>query len=638
MPELRVTHRQSLERRYTDRRSKTRETHQYSREQPPDAYMLPNLVKAHSGSSSSRSCHTHPEQDHSIMSPRRSAKKIQVGRHKHKKDNSIIRGAQILRQQLMILDDEDDYECNDKALKLGPIHESASGRHSHQQQHRRHDSPHRQHHKDVPQEDASTSSDDWSDPWNVSRRRAVPPVQEETQESDIEEQLITPRWQKREPPEEDDDKTQNEDQTAFTFDTKGDASKWAELSDGEDDADVTPEPMNLEDDEDLFATALVRRTPPPPPPPVPDGDTPESFMGRNRSLRTKVQTYIVQRVDEMDASTYASSYCQEASPSVAPGCSYLPNGLAVNTSTNTPGPKMAGPASPSGFPTLRQWDCNADSLDLLQELKNDEEVLRELETQGCRVHSLRQDKRDVSLPTVAVQQQAQEQDESSPCQHVVSPNSPLYLELIGDPAYLHAQRAGHVWQSLVSQHVRFPSKWWNGARGPPLGIGERRSWNYHGRHRIQANDVLNSLVHNRGSAGRILLHIVVRDLMTMQPVHDIAIGCFHPNARGIRSAGAFSPELEDCRDIWLAVRRRNDEFSVTETLLKKTSGHDDDADASPLGSNKSAVHNQNMRVVFGEQPPMQTLFVMESELYEILSKHKDGALPPAVVLMQQFLR
>jgi hypothetical protein len=296
---------------------------------------------------------------------------------------------------------------------------------------------------------------------------------------------------------------------------------------------------------------------------------------------------------------------------------------------------MAGPESPSGFPTLRPWECNADSLDLLQDIKNDEEALKELETRGCHMNLLLQNKRDFLLPP-PIQQQAQEQDEISPCQHVVSPNSPLYLDLIGDPAYLHAQRAGNLWQSLVSQHVRFPSKWWNGARGPPLGIGERRSWNYHGRHRIQANDVLNSFVTNRGSAGRILLHIIVRDLMTMQPVHDIAIGCFHPNARGVRASSAFSPEIEDCRDVWLAVRRRNDEISVTETLLKKTSSAD--ADASPLGSRKSAVHNQNMRVVFGELPPMQTIFVMENELYEILSEHKDGALPPAVVLVQQFLR
>jgi hypothetical protein len=428
------------------------------------------------------------------------------------------------------------------------------------------------------------------------------------------------------------------------------ASKSAELSSdaSEEDVNVPLEPMDLKHDEDLlddvFEDLLAAAQTRPQPPPAPEEeDTPETTMGRNRSLRTKTQTYIVQRleIDEME----------DSSPPVALGCSYLPNELFRNT--NTPGSqRMAGPTSPSGFPTFTQWDSNADSLDLLQDIKSDEEALREPESQDCHGNSLQQHKSEFRLPTVQVlvqhqahaqdavevQRHTHEHDENSPCQHVVSPYSPLYLNLIRDPAYLHAQQAGTVWQSLVSQHVRFPSKWWNGARGPPLGIGEHRSWNYHGRHRIEANHVLNALVHNRGSAGRILLHLVVRDLMTMQPVQDIAIGCFHPNARGIRATTAFSPELQDCRDIWLAVRRRHDEFSIAESLLKKWRYNNDNADASPLGSRKSAVDNQNMRVVFGELPPMQTMFIMENELYEILSEHKDGPLPPSVILVQQFLR
>jgi hypothetical protein len=86
----------------------------------------------------------------------------------------------------------------------------------------------------------------------------------------------------------------------------------------------------------------------------------------------------------------------------------------------------------------------------------------------------------------------------------------------------------------------------------------------------------------------------------------------------------------------LAVRRRNVEISVAGTLLKHMSSAN--ANASPLGSRKSAVHNQNMRVGFGELPPMQTIFVMVDELCEILSEHKDGTLPPAVVLVQRFLQ
>ena len=640
-------------------------------------------------------------------------------RHQHRKDNSILRGAQILRKQLMILEDQQ----GDDDDELGrPIHDSTtSSPQSHSRQRRQPQYRDHYHHPTEDDDDDSTSSD------NDRSRIAMSTVPEESTQESSSLSHVVQEWQtqeKKSAHDDDDNQTENDDDasqttftydtqgdTTFTFDTKGDVSTWAELSPGQKEdkpVDVTHETMdsdenssgeNMLDDlfenlfEDMFDdlfTAIGHgngngKPSPPPPPPAPqnEGDTPETTMGRNGSLRTKSQTYIVQRVDDMDectndssyyqdndtndyssyyqdTNTNDSSYYQESSSSLPPpvggalGCSYLPTGL-FGKNTNTPSPRpqlMACRPSPSGIPMYRQWDDgNADSLDLLQDIKNGEEALRKLENSqelynGVQLVPSPNNKNEFRFPAVQQQQQeahqenVNEQFEISPCSsHVISPTSPLYLELIRDPAYQHALRAGTVWQSLVSQHVRFPRQWW-APGGPSLGVRDRRSWKYHGRHRIEANAVLNSLVHNRGSPGRILLHIVVRDLMTMQPIQDIAIGCFHPDAREIRSTSAFSPKVQDSRDIWLAVRRRHDELSVTETLLTRKGGNnkDDNSHASPLGVKKNAVHNQNMRAVFGELPPIQTIFLMENDVYEILSQHKNGPLPPSVVLIQQFLR
>jgi hypothetical protein len=221
---------------------------------------------------------------------------------------------------------------------------------------------------------------------------------------------------------------------------------------------------------------------------------------------------------------------------------------------------------------------------------------------------------------------------------ILSPLSPKYRELIHDPAFVHACNAGALWQSLVSQHVKMPSSWWNADRRPLLGSQYQRPWNYVGRHRVEGNQVLNGFVHTRGSAGRVLLHMIVQDLVTLEPVQDIAIGCFHPNARGIRRTAAFDPDLEACRDVWIGVRRRNDDDeSVLEALFRK--GHGDrPADSSPLGS-KYEVDNTNMRVVFGDQPPIQTMYIMESNLFETLSGlMREQSLPPALLVMQEYLR
>jgi hypothetical protein len=223
-----------------------------------------------------------------------------------------------------------------------------------------------------------------------------------------------------------------------------------------------------------------------------------------------------------------------------------------------------------------------------------------------------------------------------------------YDQLLRDPAYLHAQNAGFIWQSIVGQHIRFPSSWWNGARGPPINSGYDDSnsnhpadtsnipWMYFGRHTIPDHPVLNQLVKCQASAGRLLLHIVVQDLMTRTPIQDIVIGCFHPNSKGIRSP--TSPALkryENCRDIWMAVRKRNHTaVAATDSLIYSpshwenpkasnshrptTSAYNYSISRSPLGSGQR-VTNQNVRAVFGDKAPLETIFLSEDELYERLA-------------------
>ena len=218
-----------------------------------------------------------------------------------------------------------------------------------------------------------------------------------------------------------------------------------------------------------------------------------------------------------------------------------------------------------------------------------------------------------------------------------------YSMLLADPAYLHAQKAGFLWQSLVGQHVRFPSRWWNGARSPPMRDDplDSSEWQYRGRYTVRGHDALRKLVRNRGAAGRLLLHIVVQDLMTHKPVQDIAVGCYHPNARGIRKSAAADESLEDCRDVWIAVRKRCSYcVSVLDHLLKQEGDGDKKKFCtSPLGRGRR-VTNQNVRVVYGEKPPMETIFCPESEVFERLSSVPTDSVQqscPPLLLLEDFV-
>jgi hypothetical protein len=122
--------------------------------------------------------------------------------------------------------------------------------------------------------------------------------------------------------------------------------------------------------------------------------------------------------------------------------------------------------------------------------------------------------------------------------------------------------------------------------------------------------------------------------MTHQPVQDVAIGCFHPNARGIRPRDRPADgSLEDCRDVWLATRKRTHfNVSVLDHLLKEPGV----LWKTPLGS-RQHVTNMNVRVVYGESPPLETIFCPESELFERLSSplplsNGQQSCPPLLLL------
>ena len=225
---------------------------------------------------------------------------------------------------------------------------------------------------------------------------------------------------------------------------------------------------------------------------------------------------------------------------------------------------------------------------------------------------------------------------------IVSPISDQYTQLREtDQAFRHAMNAGSLWQSIVGQHVRFPLQWWEGHhRTAPLGcngrITAKNKWIYYDRHRIKGDIFLNKFVPRRDSPGSLLLHIIVQDFMTSSPVMDIAIGCFHPNAKTVRPSEIRNKRIDDCRDIWLATRSRTEEaISVIDPnfLINKLG----EPKQTPLGDTKRRVGNHNVRAIFGETPPIRTIFAAESEIYEILAGMDDYSNGPADELLRKYL-
>ena len=120
--------------------------------------------------------------------------------------------------------------------------------------------------------------------------------------------------------------------------------------------------------------------------------------------------------------------------------------------------------------------------------------------------------------------------------------------------------------------------------------------------------------------------------MTSSPVFDIAIGCFHPNAKAVRPSEKRNKRIDDCRDVWMATRdRTEDGISVID--VQKLG----EPKKSPLGDAKRRISNHNVRAIFGETPPVRTLFLAESDIYETLAAADDTQNGPADVLLRKYL-
>jgi len=405
---------------------------------------------------------------------------------------------------------------------------------------------------------------------------------------------------------------------------------------------------------------------------------------------------MVQRVSELDNSTFASSTSNDG---YLP--TYLISGLACgddfkSTPCNNRRSQLLNKYNSDNNNTNNKDEAQETStLDFLANLHVEQEELnlifnsfeeeqQELFAQSnCRYTSLaanhhishtvssRSNKKPSSYTTTSssdpppakIEAPHRVTNAAAPFQKMIAPRSSFYDELLKDPAYQHALKAGTLWQSLCSQHVNFPSLWWDGQEPacPPLGSSKKKEWAYLGRHRVQGDYKLNSLIGNRGSSGRLLLHLVVRDVLSLEPIEDICCGCFHPNARGVRTTPEFNPRSDDCRDVWLGHRRRAQEtrvfvqeedsdtdsdsdsgdeytWSTIESLLRHQNKNR--VDATPLGAlgGKSCVSNKNLRAVFGSKPPVYTVFVLESELYELFQNKLDGSIPASVVLLRHYLR
>jgi hypothetical protein len=157
-------------------------------------------------------------------------------------------------------------------------------------------------------------------------------------------------------------------------------------------------------------------------------------------------------------------------------------------------------------------------------------------------------------------------------------------------------------------------------------VGDSK-WEYFGRSNVNNSRQLNRLVPNRSKPGRLLLHMIVLD--DGRPVADVALGVYHPNARGIRVGADSSRELDRARTLWIAIRKR----VASCTLLDGEYIPDEFRKRSktPLESQKR-ITNHNMRAVYGEEAPLETLFVPQQELEMRLTTSN-----PLLDLAQEFV-
>ena len=378
-----------------------------------------------------------------------------------------------------------------------------------------------------------------------------------------------------------------------------------------------------------------------------DGRSKSSSRNNNNTTRIRNNT-VAPRVSDFDDSTFESS--------ASGGNGYLPTQLLTCGGLNT---TIADCNAPQQFlpahllqnnrcTTKSDEELETDTLDFLANLHCKEEDLNfAFGAFGTKSNS----NKVKSTTPQEVSSSSHVTAASTPFETMLSSRSSLFDRLAQDPAYQHALKAGTVWQSLCSQHVRFPAHWWDSKQpiGPPLGSSQKRPWKYVGRHRVQGDAKLHRLIGNRSSSGRVILHLQVRDEMTGQIAEDICCGCYHPNARGIRTTQNYDPKMEDCRDVWIAHRRRatdfntatNNDFSYMTTLesllIHQNKGR---VHQSPLGAQggKHVINNQNLRMVFGSKPPCYTILCSESDLYELFQEKLDGSIPASVALLRHYLQ
>ena len=236
-------------------------------------------------------------------------------------------------------------------------------------------------------------------------------------------------------------------------------------------------------------------------------------------------------------------------------------------------------------------------------------------------------------------------------------------DLESDPGYQHALAAGTVFQTLLGEQIRFPKTWFDGERTPYLlgdDINKKGEWSYVASVPVRSDRFLNKLiVKNRTKPGRIMLHVVVRDNLNWTPTRHIALGVYHPNARGIRETDDPVPGDESLRMVWMAVRRctgilDEDDASYVaketdlqrriDTVLLQGGSFETSCQPSPLGG-RHKVNNDNVRSIYGDEAPLETVFVSEKELYAILIKAADeqgmqnikAKFSVALALLEQFV-
>ena len=150
------------------------------------------------------------------------------------------------------------------------------------------------------------------------------------------------------------------------------------------------------------------------------------------------------------------------------------------------------------------------------------------------------------------------------------------------------------------------------------------------------------------------MRLAVKEMHSEYVSREIVIGCFHPNSRGIRR-GDPMPENEDVREVYMAVRwvmnetdgeprldlrdEKIDYEGVIDKFIMQRQPHlDYSAMGSALGHRK-AVNNENVKAVFGDQPPSTSIELYEDELADILRNNglENAAVLPALVLLKLFL-